>query len=588
MFKHETSRTAISETDEPPSTRVDTIGELINVIAGDEKLALKRRQELCSGMRSLCRVLGMQIESAPADARVIAERMRELTPAAARMSLGRLQNCRCLMDAALAYADRRFGRRRNQKALAPDYGALIKLIPDRWEGNRLRRFFHFASDLGVKPPQVTTAHFERFLVGLTQTTMRDPQTHDRQARKTWNRMCETLPEWPAKPVALPSYTDHWALPENAFPSSLWEEANAYLAMRTARSSVQIDELLTEDELLGDGSFSQAAPIRSSTAKLVRYRIRQFASALVHKRVYVPADITALKVLVTPRVVNAGLKFFVERSNGEKRKSQSRGIASDLLMIGKLWLRLPDADLGKLKEIVKRTRPEHEGLPESARRSLASFRDLDNVRAFLALPDAIVADAEKEKTPDKDVAYRVAAALWMKIAQRAPLRIDNLMHTDLDANILRSHKGKGASVALFYPSDQVKNSKTLEVPVPTATVRMLELYLAKYRPLLATKPSQWLFPARDGSPKRPQVMSTAIQRLMRDRIGFAINPHSFRHVAAKLLLTAHPGDYDTVQRILGHKSRRTTVKYYVELEAEEAFRHFDAVLLKLEEPKKGGR
>ena len=52
---------------------------------------------------------------------------------------------------------------------------------------------------------------------------------------------------------------------------------------------------------------------------------------------------------------------------------------------------------------------------------------------------------------------------------------------------------------------------------------------------------------------------------------------------KLLLTAHPGDYNSVQRILGHKKRETTVKYYYELEAEEAFKHFDAVLLKLEDP-----
>ena len=38
--------------------------------------------------------------------------------------------------------------------------------------------------------------------------------------------------------------------------------------------------------------------------------------------------------------------------------------------------------------------------------------------FLGLPDAIVKDAEGEKKIDRDLANRVAAALWMKIAQRA--------------------------------------------------------------------------------------------------------------------------------------------------------------------------
>jgi hypothetical protein len=142
------------------------------------------------------------------------------------------------------------------------------------------------------------------------------------------------------------------------------------------------------------------------------------------------------------------------------------------MIAKHWVRSPKADLAKLNLMVKRTRPGHEGLPESARRSLAAFRDLGNVRAFLALPDAIFAREEKEKLPSKHAAHRVAAALWMKIAQRAPLRIDNLLHTDVHANVLRSHAGKGASVALFYPPDQVKNAKALEVPLPPVAVARL--------------------------------------------------------------------------------------------------------------------
>jgi integrase len=79
------------------------------------------------------------------------------------------------------------------------------------------------------------------------------------------------------------------------------------------------------------------------------------------------------------------------------------------------------------------------------------------------------------------------------------------------------------------------------------------------------------------------MSVLIQQLMRNYLGFAINPHSFRHVAAKLYLSAHPGRYVDVQLLLGHKQLEITIKYYCELEAEEVFKHFDSVLLKLEKP-----
>jgi integrase len=66
------------------------------------------------------------------------------------------------------------------------------------------------------------------------------------------------------------------------------------------------------------------------------------------------------------------------------------------------------------------------------------------------------------------------------------------------------------------------------------------------------------------------MSSDIQRLMLQYIGFAINPHSFRHVAAKLYLTARPGRHVDVQLLLGHRKLETTLKYYTELEAEAAF------------------
>jgi integrase len=177
-------------------------------------------------------------------------------------------------------------------------------------------------------------------------------------------------------------------------------------------------------------------------------------------------------------------------------------------------------------------------------------------------------------------------LWIRIAQRAPLRISNLLSTELEKNILRSHQGKDASVALFYPPDQVKNDKQLEVPIPAETVALLNLYLAKYRKLLIDKPSPYLFPAPNGAPKRAQVMSSAIQELMRRHLGFSINPHSFRHVAAKFYLTAHPGEYVTVQMLLGHKKLETTIKYYYDLQAEEAFKHFDEVILGLQAPVSG--
>jgi len=557
-----------------------TVAELINQIA-DSSIPQKRRNDMCSGIRSICRSLGLQPESTPADPRLFAKLLRGLTPAAARMSPGRLWNCLSYLDAAFSLTDTRFRRRHIPVVLPPHLEAVLKRISNRWQRAKLRRFMYFLCENGIAPEEVDDEVFDAFRASLVHSLIKDIYTRDRETRKNWNALVAMNPEWGYRQVTVPSYTDHYVLPEDAFPASLWADVDAYIASRTAKAGAELDDLLTEEELFGDNDTRTAQPIRPSTAKLIRYRVRQFASALVLSDVMKPEEVTTLKTLVGLRVVGAGLNFFIKRA-GARQNSQIRGMAYDLLMIARLWVRSPETELKKLQEIAVKVRPEHDGLPEAVRRKLAHFRDLENVLDFLALPERIVKEAQRSKIVDRETANRVATALWIKIVQRAPLRISNLLSTYLTTNVLRSHTGKDAKVALFYPPEQVKNAVTLEIPLSASTVKLLDLFLTTYRPALIDTPCDWLFPASNGDPKRASVMSADIQKLMREYLGFAINPHVFRHLAAKLYLTAHPGNYRDVQLLLGHRKVETTVKYYVALEAEEAFRHFDAVLLGLEE------
>lgn len=440
---------------------------------------------------------------------------------------------------------------------------------------------YFLCEIGIAPEAVDDEVFDGFHASLAYSMIKDIRTRDRETRKIWNGLVANNPEWGCRQVTVPSYTDHYALPATAFPATLWTEVDAYIDSRAAKAGAELDDLLTEEELFGDDDAPTAQPIRPSTAKLIGYRVRQIASALVLSDVLKPEDITTLEVLVKPKVAAAGINFFIERA-GTRQNSQIRGMAYDLLMIARLWVRSPETELKQLQKIAVRVRPEHDGLPESTRRKLAPFRDIENVLDFLALPDRIVKDALRSKVVDRETANRVAAALWIKIVQRAPLRIGNLPSSSLTNNLLRSHAGKDAKVALFYPPEQVKNAKTLEIPLPPSTAKLLDLFLTTYRPALIDTPCDWLFPASNGGPKRAAVMSADIQKLMREYLGFAINPHAFRHLAARLYLTAHPGRHSDVQLLLGHRKLETTIAYYVDLQAEEAFRHFDAVLLGLEE------
>jgi len=46
----------------------------------------------------------------------------------------------------------------------------------------------------------------------------------------------------------------------------------------------------------------------------------------------------------------------------------------------------------------------------------------------------------------------------------------------------------------------------------------------------------------------------------------VNPHLYRHLAAFFYLQENPGEYETVKRLLAHKSVDTTMTFYAEFEA----------------------
>ena len=58
----------------------------------------------------------------------------------------------------------------------------------------------------------------------------------------------------------------------------------------------------------------------------------------------------------------------------------------------------------------------------------------------------------------------------------------------------------------------------------------------------------------------------------------MNVHLFRHLAAKLYLDKHPGDYLTVSRLLGHKRIQTTIDFYTSFETVAAGRRFHETVM----------
>jgi hypothetical protein len=138
----------------------------------------------------------------------------------------------------------------------------------------------------------------------------------------------------------------------------------------------------------------------------------------------------------------------------------------------------------------------------------------------------------------------------------------------------------------FPDHEVKNHINLEYPLPLGTIDLLDLYLKIYRPLLLQEETSALFISRSARQKTEAELGAQIPRFIKAHLGIHLNLHLFRHLAAFIYLKRHPGDYETVRRLLGHKSIRTTTMFYTGLEHRDAFTRFDAIIDSYMTPPKG--
>jgi len=91
---------------------------------------------------------------------------------------------------------------------------------------------------------------------------------------------------------------------------------------------------------------------------------------------------------------------------------------------------------------------------------------------------------------------------------------------------------------------------------------------------------WLFPGESGGHKDAKTLSGQITEQIEEATGLFITVHQFRHAAAAIWLKYHPGDYETVRRMLGHLNIQTTINFYCGLETMQANMRFGDLMRSL--------
>jgi len=523
-----------------------------------EHLSTTRRRDMLSSLRRISAWLETPLEKLPADINQLRERLGKLHHALANVQKKTCQNHLSNVHKAIqAVLGSDPGSTKSIPLSAPWQHLFDSSEPRiRWSLSRLARY---CSALDIEPGGVCDAvirNFQRALVD--EGCLKDPEETTRNTIRTWNQAAESCPEWPATALTPPpAKKPRWTIDLSEFAQSF-----------------QTDIALWEQRVSGNDPFSldgPPRPLRPATVKHQKFLIQQCASALVLSEV--PQNqITSLSVLVEPDNFRTAMQHLYVRA-GETLTEANYNIARLMKSIARHHVKVADEDLQEISRLVQALRYKPKGLRPRNRAKLRQLDDPENLRRLYQCPIVLFEQAIRTGKHDRRSAYLMSMAVAIEILIKAPVRVENLAGIRFGQNLTWTRPGREGTLHLVFDAHETKNSEPSEHELNGASARMIQFHIEKYRDLLTTGPSDYLFPGRNGGRRSAQSLSGQIKKELARQTGLNINAHLFRHIAAKTILDRSPGAHTTVQRILGGRSMDVILSNYSGMEVNAARRAF---------------
>jgi integrase len=282
------------------------------------------------------------------------------------------------------------------------------------------------------------------------------------------------------------------------------------------------------------------------------------------------SLSSLRALLDPQLVERVLDLRWKRDGDEPRNS-TIDLIKRLVLIAKTSGCVDQDALARLEEMrVNLEQYRHGGLTEKNLKLIRHVMN-DNIwREVVNLPNALMAQARllKDQAQTK-AAIAAQLAVAVAILTVAPIRISNLVAIRLDENLIKPG-GPNSPYWLVFPYYDTKNRVDLNFQLDRWLTDLIDEYVHEFRPSLVRGfNGTSLFPGSSGLNKTSHWLGIQITKSIKKAVGLAITPHQFRHAAAAIYLKHHPGDYETVRRLLGHRNIRTTIEFYCGLETTQA-------------------
>jgi site-specific recombinase XerD len=291
---------------------------------------------------------------------------------------------------------------------------------------------------------------------------------------------------------------------------------------------------------------------------------------------VPRDeVRALADLVALDRYKLVMRFLLDRHDGQPTPQVAQ-IATFLNSVARHWVEVDDVALLQLQKLASRLSSGRRGMTAKNRERLRPFEDPQAVAAFLALPEQIRQQVEKDTRAPKSKAIDAQMAAAIAILQATPIRLGNLAAIDLHRNLI----ARGKRVYLVFGESDTKNAEPIDFDLPATTVDMVAWYIREHRPHLVRQETDALFPGNGSRAKSAYGFGTQIKATVFRFSGLVVNTHLFRHAGAKIFLDQRPGEYEVMRQVLRHRSIQTTTSFYAGAETRSAGQHYAAVIDKL--------
>ena len=470
----------------------------------------------------------------------------------------------------------------------------VRLQPfDPRERAGVVRFARFCSMTQISPDGVIDATIPAFQAWLIDRTLATkPAKLAGTTRRAWNRFAASKPGWPAQRLAPVADPRQYALPLDRFTPAFQADLYAFGQRLQASPLSDLFADLDEEALeQAAQSTSPLKPLRATSAALRMSHARWAASALVASGTAIET-INNLTDLVTPLPNAQAIHRFMYNHAGGKPSANGMHVGEVLLMIAKYHAGLAPPQVEKLKAWAKQTRLKYPSMTPKNRKTVDAAMTPKVNQDLLELPAALMEAAYAIRAVSPREAVGLAQrALAVGILTRIPLRLANLIGLRLDQHLVSSHGKTWGYDRLHILADETKNSQEILVRVSPALNELLQQWIQDFRPIIAGPGCAFLFPGWSSGGVgaiTPQGMRDAIRQVTGRLVGVKITPHQFRHLAAKRFLEEHPGDYETIRQLLGHRSLATTLRHYAGDEMAVSAERFDDMITARIKHMKGDR